>query len=145
MISGDAYPGITGTGIPAGGLLCRDAQGRPGRDSESVEKDDSEKEQQKGLLCRQCRLLITTSRERLDKEGTHLHTFFNPAGIVYEIGCFRRAPGCLPFGPSSGEFAWFSGYIWQVVYCRGCQQHLGWMFSGEDRFFGLIVNKLAEA
>ena len=69
----------------------------------------------------------------------------NPAGIVYEIGCFRRAPGCLPFGPSSGEFAWFSGYIWQVVYCRGCQQHLGWMFSGEDRFFGLIVNKLAEA
>lgn len=144
MISGDAYPGVTGTSIPAGGLLCRDAQGRTGRDSESVEKDDSEKEQQKGLLCRHCRLLITTSRERLDKEGRHLHTFFNPAGIVYEIGCFRRAPGCLPFGPSSGEFAWFSGYIWQVVYCRGCQQHLGWMFSGEDQFFGLIVNKLAE-
>ena len=144
MISGDSYPGVIDRGMPVGGLFCRDAHGRPGRDSQSIEKDDSEKEQQKGLLCRHCRLLITTSREQLDKEGTHLHTFFNPAGIVYEIGCFRRAPGCLPFGPSSTEFAWFSGYIWQVVYCRGCQQHLGWMFSGEDRFFGLIVNKLAE-
>ena len=144
MSSGDAYPGVADASMPPEGLLCRDAQGRPGGDSQSAEKDDSEKEQQRGLLCRHCRLLITTSKERLEKDGTHLHTFFNPAGIVYEIGCFRRAPGCLPFGPSSSEFAWFSGYFWQVVYCRGCQQHLGWMFSGEDRFFGLIVNKLAE-
>jgi hypothetical protein len=145
MNGGDTYPGCCGDAFLPDGLLCREIKDSPGRDSRSLEKDESEREQQKGLLCRHCRLLITTSRERLDKAGKHLHTFFNPAGVVYEIGCFRRAPGCLPFGLSSTEFAWFKGYSWQVVYCRGCQQHLGWMFSGEDRFFGLIVNKLAEA
>ncbi len=145
MIDGPAYPGVFGPGTFPDGLFCRDAADSPGRDSLSIEEDESEKEEQKGLLCRRCHLLITSARERLEKDGSHLHTFFNPAGIVYEIGCFRNAPGCLPFGPSSTEFAWFSGYSWQVVYCRGCQQHLGWRFAGEDRFYGLIVNKLAEA
>ncbi|MBT8354065.1 MAG: hypothetical protein KJO60_06060 [Desulfofustis sp.] len=145
MNGGDTYPGCYGDTFRPDGLLCREVKDSPGRDSQSIEKDESEKEQQKGLLCRHCRLLITTSKERLDKAGKHLHTFFNPAGVVYEIGCFRRAPGCIPFGPSSKEFAWFKGYSWQIVYCRGCQQHLGWSFSGEDQFFGIIVNKLVEA
>jgi hypothetical protein len=73
-----------------------------------------------------------------------LHTFFNPAGIVYEIGCFRNAPGCMTYGPPSLEFAWFSGYSWQVVCCRSCQEHLGWIFYADDEFFGLIINKLRE-
>lgn len=124
--------------------MFRGSKENTDRDNLSIEKDESEKEPQKGLLCRVCHLLITTSRESLEKDGKHLHTFFNPAGIVYEIGCFRRAPGCLVYGAPSSEFAWFGGYSWQIVHCRSCQQHLGWMFSGEDRFFGLVVNKLIE-
>ena len=114
MNGGDTYPGCRGDTFLSDGLFCREVKDSPGRDSRSIEKEESEREQQKGLLCRHCRLLITTSRERLDKAGKHLHTFFNPAGVVYEIGCFRRAPGCLPFGPSSTEFAWFKGYSWQL-------------------------------
>ncbi len=144
MIDPETYPGFSGPGSLSNELLFRGAKGSPDRDNLSIEKDESEKEQQKGLLCRVCQLLITTSRERIEKDGKHLHTFFNPAGIVYEIGCFRRAPGCLEFGPPSSEFAWFGGYSWQVVYCLSCQQHLGWKFSGEERFFGLVVNKLSE-
>ena len=144
MIGGETYPGFSGPGSLSSELLFRGAKGNPGSDNLSIEKDESEKEQQKGLLCRVCQLLITTSRERIEKDGKHLHTFFNPAGIVYEIGCFRRAPGCLELGSPSSEFAWFGGYSWQVVYCLSCQQHLGWKFSGEERFFGLVVNKLSE-
>lgn len=145
MNGGEAYPGCDRYDVLSEGMWCREVKDSPGRDSQSIEKDETEKEQQKGLLCRHCRLLITTTKERQDKTGKHLHTFFNPAGVVYEIGCFKRAPGCVPFGASSTEFAWFKGYSWQIVYCRGCQQHMGWMFSGEDQFFGIIVNKLIEA
>ena len=141
----ETYPECGGYTVLPDGLLCREVKDSPGRSSQSIEKDEFEKEQQKGLLCRHCRLPITTTKERVEKAGKHLHTFFNPAGVVYEIGCFRRAPGCVPFGPSSTEFAWFKGYLWQIIYCRGCQQHLGWMFIGEERFFGIIVNKLIEA
>ena len=144
MIDGETYPGFSGSDPLSGVLLFRGTEDNPDRGNLSIEKDESEKEQQKGLLCRICHLLITSSRESLEKDGKHLHTFFNPAGIVYEIGCFRQAQGCLAFGAPSGEFAWFGGYSWQVVYCRSCQQHLGWRFSGEDQFFGLIVNKLTE-
>ncbi|MGI9536412.1 MAG: cereblon family protein [Desulfocapsaceae bacterium] len=144
MIDGETYPGYSTPGSLSGVLLFRGIKDNPDRDNLSTEKDESDKEQQKGLLCRVCHQLITTSKESLEKDGKHLHTFFNPAGIVYEIGCFRRAPGCLPFGAPSSEFAWFGGYSWQVVYCRSCQQHLGWRFSGEDRFYGLVVNKLTE-
>lgn len=145
MTEGEAYPGALGSGSLPDAIQCRGAKESPDRGSLTIEEDESEKEQQKGLVCRVCQLLITTSKERLEKEGKHLHTFFNPAGIVYEIGCFRRAPGCLEFGGQSSEFAWFGGYSWQVVYCRSCQQHLGWKFSGEDQFFGLIVNTLTES
>ena len=144
MIDGASYPRGVEPTFPPEGVLCRDAVDSPGRDTTTKDKEETDKEAQRGLLCRLCHLLITTTKERVEKDGTHLHTFFNPAGIVYEIGCFRNAPGCIPFGAASREFPWFSGYSWQVVYCRGCQQHLGWRFSGEDQFFGLIVNKLAE-
>jgi hypothetical protein len=117
---------------------------RPDSDQLVQDRDESETGQRRALLCRACQAPITTSVERLEKQGKHLHTFFNPAGIVYEIGCFRRAPGCHAYGVPSSEFAWFPGYSWQVVYCRSCQQHLGWKFIADDGFFGLVVNQLIE-
>ena len=75
--------------------------------------------------------------------GTHIHTFFNPAGIVYEICCFRKAEGCAVHGDATAEFAWFAGSHWQYAVCGACQEHLGWFFTtpGES-FFGLIRNRL---
>jgi len=109
------------------------------------DKEISEQDQEKVLRCRTCDFTVTTPKDRFSKDGKHHHTFFNPAGIVYEIGCFIDAPGCLIYGPLSREFTWFTGYSWQVVHCSQCLEHLGWYFStAENGFFGLVLNRLRE-
>jgi hypothetical protein len=106
---------------------------------------DSE-EQQRPLLCRQCRLEITSRDLAIEVDGRHQHTFFNPAGILFEIGCFGDAPGCAVFGEATTYFAWFPGYAWRFALCRGCKEHLGWTFESSQSmgFYGLILNKLVE-
>lgn len=100
----------------------------------------------KKLVCAGCGNIITGDDQRMTVDSKHRHTFFNPAGLVYELGCFRRAAGCLPVGESSAEFSWFAGHVWRVGVCGGCLAHLGWLFeSGETSFFGLIVSRLVEA
>jgi hypothetical protein len=97
------------------------------------------------LLCANCLNMITARRAAMTVNGSHEHTFANPSGLVYTIGCFRWAPGCFAFGDTSAEFAWFSGYLWRVVICAACQCHLGWLFSsGESSFFGLILKNMIE-
>lgn len=99
------------------------------------------------LVCRQCGKHITDENQRVSIDGKHRHTFANPHGHVYDIGCFGSAVGCLGAGPASGEFTWFRGYSWQIVICAGCMTHLGWFFlsSGEHHFFGLIVDRLVSS
>ena len=130
---------------PPVALDFREDQDGPGDSVDVLDADDTDQEQDKGLRCGACNFLITSVKEQCSRSGKNRHTFFNPAGIVYEIGCFKRAPGCLVYGPSSREFAWFEGYRWQISYCTECLEHLGWYFSsGDDAFFGLIVNRLVE-
>ncbi len=96
-----------------------------------------------GIHCRACGQVVTSGDQRVSVGDSHRHTFFNPAGVVYELGCFRRAPGCAAVGPPSSEFTWFPGHLWQVTLCRHCHTHLGWFFSqGEEGFFGLILPRL---
>jgi hypothetical protein len=147
MSTGNAYAGYCGDDFWVPPLFFREGDGRrhrPDWENFADDRDAADDEQHRALLCSSCQAPITTPKERHQKQNKHLHTFFNPAGIVYEIGCFRKAPGCLAYGRPSSEFSWFSGYCWQIAYCRRCGQHLGWKFSGEDEFFGLIVKKLTE-
>ena len=95
------------------------------------------------LYCFACGLAITRRRERLEVGGSHSHTFTNPAGYVFRVGCFRRAPGCAQAGEFTQEYSWFSGYAWRYALCAGCRVHLGWVFGGpEPGFFGLILDRL---
>jgi hypothetical protein len=98
------------------------------------------------ILCRDCLHPITRPAERISVQGQHHHTFANPHGIVFEIGCFRSAQGCGVIGPASDEFTWFAGYHWQVSVCGACLAHLGWRFfsAGGNSFFGLILDRLIE-
>ncbi len=78
-------------------------------------------------------------------EGKHRHTFFNPAGVLFEIGCFSDAAGGEVWGVPTTEFAWFPGFAWRFCNCAGCHTHVGWQFlSGEASFFGLVLNRLTE-
>lgn len=107
------------------------------------EQDEEQDQKHPVLICRTCGHSITSENQRISISGSHSHTFFNPAGIVFELGCFKQAPGCALAGESSAEFSWFPGYLWRVALCSKCGTHLGWQFmSGEMYFYGLIVANL---
>jgi hypothetical protein len=108
------------------------------------EVEEKESDDEEYILCRQCMHVITSSTERTTVQGLHRHTFANPHGIVFEIGCFRSSIGCGYAGPVSDEFAWFQGFNWRVAVCVGCLTHLGWLFTstGYGSFHGLILDRL---
>jgi hypothetical protein len=96
------------------------------------------------ILCRACRHPITRPGERISVDGAHRHTFANPSGLVFEVGCFRQADGCGAVGPKSAEFTWFAGYAWRVGICAACGIHLGWRFTSQagHTFHALILDRL---
>ncbi len=97
------------------------------------------------LACAACRVCITSDAARIEVGGRHEHTFANPFGYVYHIGCFAAAVGLARVGRPSAEFAWFPGYLWQIEPCAACGEHLGWWFQAAARgFHGLILNRLVE-
>ena len=69
-------------------------------DKVTLEEPDRENH----LLCRQCHQIITSTSEMIEVSGFHQHTFANPEGILFEIGCFRKAKGCWYIGPPTEEF-----------------------------------------
>ncbi len=100
---------------------------------------------QRLLLCASCQAPITWVAARTEVNGDHLHSFFNPHGIIFHIGCFSEAPGCAPASLASSEFTWFPGFSWRVAHCGRCNEHLGWSFQGElNHFHGLILDRLLE-
>ncbi len=99
------------------------------------------------LRCVQCRHVVTSKDARTEKGGSHHNVFCNPHGIVFELGCFAVAPGCVLVGGASTEFSWFPGHAWRVAVCGRCHLHLGWRFQnleGTGAFFGLILPHLVE-
>ncbi|MFZ7127308.1 MAG: cereblon family protein [Desulfobacterales bacterium] len=95
------------------------------------------------IRCRQCLAIVSHLEDRLPVDGSHHHTFANPAGLVFTIGCFSNAEGCGTVGAYSREFTWFPGYHWRVAVCRRCLSHLGWHFAGSGGgFWGLILDQL---
>jgi hypothetical protein len=108
------------------------------------ETDTTEGDDEEYIRCRHCHQVITKPSERVEIHGSHQHTFANPHGIVFHIGCFRSCTGCGYVGPVSGEFTWFKGFKWRIAICTMCLTHLGWLFtsSGGHSFNGLILDRL---
>ncbi len=99
------------------------------------------------IRCARCAQLVSTADQRFDQAGAHTHRFENPAGMVFEIGCFRSAPGCRSVGQATLEWTWFSGHAWSMALCVQCASHLGWAYGPGgtgDAFFGLILDRLVE-
>ncbi len=112
--------------------------------AESLPEDDLADEMRDAIVCRRCGHVITARSERIVMDGAHAHTFANPQGLVFEIGCYRKAWGCGVVGPASREFAWFAGTAWRIAVCANCLAHLGWRFSAlsGSAFHGLILTRL---
>lgn len=98
------------------------------------------------IICRSCGNRITSASAAILVNNSHTHTFFNPHGYVFELGCFSTAPGAIPLGEASSEFTWFSGYAWRISVCGHCNDHIGWEYSGSSvsTFHGLILSRIRE-
>ncbi|MEH0022890.1 MAG: cereblon family protein [Desulfobacter sp.] len=124
-------------------LVCKKISGETDArsDPETMAQEDPV------IICRNCHLHITWPEFQIEVNQGFSHTFANPQGHVFEIGCFSTAAGCVKASAPSSEFSWFNGYVWSVGICRGCQTQLGWIFSSTEgktpaRFFGLILETL---
>jgi hypothetical protein len=96
------------------------------------------------ICCGNCLHVISDPDQQMAVEGSVVHTFANPLGIVFEIVCLKTAPGTGTTGSFTDEFTWFKGYQWKGVVCGKCLIHLGWLFRGESghSFSGLITDRL---
>ncbi len=130
---------------PLGQLCLRPGSRRSPAEPEGVDEPGEEQRDERAIRCRGCGSEVTHASAAGEVDGQHLHTFFNPSGILFEIRCFERADGCEVLGPRTTEFSWFPGTAWNYAMCAACSDHLGWHFAGSGRaFFGLIRDRLVE-
>jgi hypothetical protein len=121
--------------------VSRTGKGRPGPSPVRERTIDPVR----AIRCRSCGHAVTSQQQKFAVDGAHSHTFFNPSGIVFQLGCFRDAEGCLNSGEPTSLFSWFAGYSWRYSLCGNCQRHLGWFFmGGEVSFYGLILTNLSQ-
>ena len=93
-------------------------------------------------FCAACTTRVARHDAAIEIAGAHRHRFANPAGVAFEIGCFRDA-ACRVDGESTLEFTWFAGCAWSYALCFNCRAHLGWCYVADGvRFFGLIIARL---
>ncbi len=125
-------------------LLEREGGSAPGsRLAGRHRREHDDEERGERLLCAACRHGVTRTGWRIAVNGNHEHRFVNPHGILFQIACYRRAPGCAHRGDEVHEYSWFAGYGWRVAICGRCATHLGWGFrSQNDLFHGLIIERL---
>lgn len=120
-----------------------EAEGEKKAASSPAPVEDRNTERERAILCASCGHQITRERERISVLDAHEHRFMNPAGLIFHVGCFARADGCMAIGQPSDDYPWFPGWDWQVALCAACAEHLGWRFqSGTDSFFGLCLDRL---
>jgi hypothetical protein len=102
-------------------------------------------EDESWLACASCGAFVTESRARLHVNGAHEHSFINPAGLIFRIGCFSDAPGVRRVGEESSHWTWFAGFAWQIALCQSCAEHVGWSYRNADsRFVALIADRVVE-
>lgn len=97
------------------------------------------------VACAACCGFVAESRARSSVNGAHSHSFINPAGLIFRVSCFARAPGAFAVGEESLHFTWFAGFWWRVAVCRACTEHLGWCYrSAGSSFVALIEDRIVE-
>lgn len=105
--------------------------------------DEAQTRPEDCLRCACCTNPVTTLQQRIEVEGIHMHRFYNPHGLGFDVACFREAWGSAARGPATSYYTWFPGFTWRLVHCTDCGEHLGWYYqNGDAHFYGLIAHKL---
>ncbi len=95
------------------------------------------------VTCAACGHALTPRQARIEVEVRHAHTYVNPAGDEFTIGCFASASGATGVGEESTFWTWFRGFAWRIAACGGCGAHVGWSFRREASvFWGLILDRV---
>jgi len=96
-------------------------------------------------LCAWCLNRVANEKDRFQHGGKDEFAFTNPAGLRFEIITFSQTLGCRQVGKPTFEHSWFPGYAWSYCHCEQCSQHLGWCYTGQHEFVGLIRNRIVRA
>jgi hypothetical protein len=96
-------------------------------------------------LCAWCLNKVANERDRFLYNGQDEFRFSNPQGIHFEIITFSQTLGCRQTGVPTLEYTWFAGHAWSYCQCDRCGQHLGWFYTGQHEFAGLIKNRIVRA
>ena len=98
------------------------------------------------IVCANCGNVVTGPEQIITVNDHHRHTFLNPEGAVFQVGCFSHASGCLIDDQPTLENTWFAGFTWSISICSNCMVHLGWFYQKDDQhFFGLILDRLLDS
>lgn len=127
----------------AADLICKKA----GSKTEEKTTPESKQDVEPAILCKNCNAVVTKPEFAVRSGQGFSQVFANPAGHVFEIGCFAKAWGCCQGSPPSSEFTWYPGYDWCIGICAACAFHLGWIFlpvrqGPGSKFYGLILDHL---
>ena len=96
-------------------------------------------------LCAWCQNRVANEKDRFPYNGKDQFTFSNPEGIRFPIMTFSRTLGCRETGAPTLDYTWFPGHAWSYCLCDNCGQHLGWFYSGQHEFAGLIIPRIVRA
>ena len=114
-------------------------------------KDLLEREEEEArdfIYCSTCSAVIGRQADRIEVNGGHEHSFTNPFGYHFHIGCYGEALGCSISGVPEVAESWFVGFQWRFASCAECRRHLGWYFdrvtpgSESQFFYGLILDRI---
>uniref|UniRef100_A0A0B6Z8Q2 Protein cereblon n=1 Tax=Arion vulgaris TaxID=1028688 RepID=A0A0B6Z8Q2_9EUPU len=101
------------------------------------------------LCCDSCQEEIANKKHvfSMSREGP-LGAYVNPGGHVHEMFTVLSVKNLENVGFASTEHSWFPGYAWTIVQCRGCNSHMGWMFTvakmnlSPKKFWGLCRSSI---
>ena len=96
-------------------------------------------------LCVWCLNRVSNERDRFAFNGKDAFTFSNPEGIRFQIITFSQTLGCRQSGVPTLNNTWFPGHAWSYCQCDRCGQLLGWYYTGEHDFAGLIKERIVRA
>ncbi len=96
-------------------------------------------------LCAWCHNRVANETDRFSFEGKDEFSFRNPEGIQFEIISFSETRGCCETGLPTLEHTWFPDHAWTYSHCDQCGQQLGWHFTGQHEFTGLIKKKIVRS